>query len=354
MNTLDHKTTILHQDTLEPTVVALDQYLAIPSPQGLLRIGSSARGELVGHRVGNHIEALGDVEYIHLAISKADSASMQRRVDEAKREFGDTFQDIAVSSIRGYQLRHLRHRFWLWEAIRCGKIVAGHDFRPLLPTLTIDTLDARELNEILLWRMLKLVQSITDPRLPDHSGGVCDERCFPIRFHLARQMLDLTTWWLPRQGVLMSGFGPRVARFAQEGLVPSKIRDLVTDAWTMRQTGHDHRSCAQWVEEGSKALLWADDERLRSSTHESRFGDTDLRSQATRFKFYVQREPAHTVRRTTTIARSRSLLYRQLRGLLEMLANSTAMTQAPAMWEEDRLRAIDFAVNTIEWVTAES
>ena len=354
MPAIDLDPMIVHQDALEPALSALDQYLVVPGPQGLLRIGSSSRGELVGRREGSVIEGLGDVEYIHLAIKSSEIDSMQARARDARQEFAEVFQDVAVSSIKGYQLRRLRHRFWLWEAIRCGRIVAGHDFRPLLPRVTIETLDFRELNEILLWRMLKLVDGYKSDVVADHLTRPCDGQCFPLRFHVARQILDLTTWWLPRQGMLLPGFKPRVERFTNDEEVPSSVRELVSNAWLMRQTGSSNLSCREWVEMGSAALLRADGERTSSDVHDSRFGDSDLRSQATRFKFYLQRSPMRALLDAGTLVRSRELLYRQLRPLVEALTNISMVVQAPDAWNGRRLHAVESSKRSIEWVTAES
>lgn len=351
---VDQNFEIAHQDAFASSLSTLDRCLAVPSPQGLLRIGSSARGELVGRRAGASLIALGDVEYIHMAVSSSEVDSMCDRVQNARQELAGVFEDVAVSSIRGYQLRRLRHRFWLWEAIRSGSIVAGHDFRPLLPRVTIQTLDFRELNEILLWRMLKLVKSMESDILTEHLTHPCDERCFALRFHVARQILDIPTWWLPRQGVLLSGFGPRTERFTNNDAVPSAVKELVHDAWLMRQKGGDQRSCQEWVESGSNALLWADDERVRSTSHESRFSDSDFRSQATRFKFYLQRTPRHTIQEAPTLARSRAQLYRRLRPLVETLTRVQDITQDPIAWNARRAETLAFSKKHIEWISAES
>jgi hypothetical protein len=355
MTLIDNHTDFVHQDALQSAVDRLDQHLAVPAPQGLLRIGSSARGELVGRRIDGVTEALGDVEYIHLAVTSSDIASMRQLVCGAQEKFASVFEDITVSSIRGYQLRRLRHRFWLWEASRRGEIVAGHDFRPLLPRITADSLDSRELNEILLWRMLKLIGNVRSDVLFEHLTKHCDEQCFSNRFHVARQVLDLTTWWLPRKGILIAGFEPRVELFIEDVDVPELVRDLVADAWKMRQTGDDQRTCLEWVEAGSAALLWADTERTKSDVYDSRFGDSDLRSQATRFRFYFQRSPIGAIGAATSIARSRSILYQRLRALVEELTYAgKSVVRAPAAWEARRIEALELAERTIEWVTAEA
>jgi hypothetical protein len=341
----------LARSAVEALCEELEHAVSVRAPEGLLRIGSAGRGELVARRGREKtVECLGDLEYLHVAPTAEAGRLFAARVAKA-RVGRPHLSSVAVTSLTGSQLRRLRHTFWLWEAWRSGVSVSGHDFRPLLPVITLKTLDLRELNEILLWRMLKLVEVVDARLLRQHSREGCDHSCFEMRWGISRQLLDIPTWWLPRHGALLAGIEARTNVFTQDESVPTGIRQLVAAAWRFRRGHGSDLSCSQWAMRTASALLWCDAERS-VPTPERRFTDGSARVLASRLKFFYGRRGIGVAALLPQVVRSRERLHRVLLPLVASIASSQFRGQTD--WDDEATSVLTRARGEIEWLVAEA
>jgi hypothetical protein len=326
-------------DPLADLVGEVDRLLAVQEPSGLVRLGSTARGEPAPLDARGRSSS--DIEYLCVAHSKAVASDVEKRVGMARASACHSFADVHVTVLSPGQLRWLRRTFWLWEAAAGGKCVSGHDFRPLLPDVSVENLDFEELNETLLWRMYRLVEYASTPEAEVSSS---------LRLRGAlRQALDLPTWFLPHRGLLRVGFTARLRLF-EELAVPDHVIRLVKHAWLVRNAP-EMSVVDDAVEWTARGLLWGDDTRLR---HKYRtFSDRSPRSLASRGRFFA-RAGQLTPARIWAIANSRRELHRRLRPLVEELADGGLLKQGEsAAWVDRAAPALAFGKRNIEWLAAE-
>ncbi|MCX7918587.1 MAG: hypothetical protein N3A72_03045 [bacterium] len=185
----------------------------------ILLLGSTARGEF-SYRIepDGQISLWSDIEL--LAVSKRKPSNTERKrlfvqlaQLEKKWNKNSPLFHIDCSYISLRQVQQLPPLIRHYEAKKIGKTIFGTDIRSEIPEINCDNLDYRELAEVILWRLwaiaLYVPRSwlITKPKNGRTEGNNNQEL---FNFVLCRNSLDLTTYLLPWEKVLLSSFRERV------------------------------------------------------------------------------------------------------------------------------------------------
>ena len=136
------------------------------------------------------------------------------RLEKAYRKLEDSFSDnplfhIDFSYIDVKFLRSLPPHLKHYETKKNGVVVYGRDLLHLIPEITLKTLDFKDLNEILIWRLWAML--LYFPKEIALAGKNDTENQNVYKYVLCRNLLDLTTWILPLKNVLLHSFKERYA-----------------------------------------------------------------------------------------------------------------------------------------------
>ena len=197
---------------LRSIILELRTILANRGIISAILVGSASRGEMDLCERGGTLKVRSDLELYVACRSprrmKHDLAPLIRTLEnEYVGHWPEFHIDISWISLRRFcRLPHwLRH----FELKANGVTLAGRDIRDLVPEVGLHNLDWRELNEVVLWRLLGLVARLPADwlagRAPSPPG---------LEHAMARSLLDVTTWGLPGMGILLPTFRQRVERWA--------------------------------------------------------------------------------------------------------------------------------------------
>lgn len=182
-----------------------------------LLTGSTARGELAIEQTGDAVRLRSDVELYVVSAHQRVQPVIDSRMEQIVSRYADQWPGFHIDvdyvaprklSALGPWIRHA-------ELKANARVLAGIDLRPCLPTVDIGNLDWKELNEVLLWRLLSLVLQLP-PSCLLPKGEFGDQ----ARYHLARNLLDSTTWALPGVGIILPSFAQRVSAWPEDGGLP--------------------------------------------------------------------------------------------------------------------------------------
>jgi len=196
----------------------------------VILIGSTARGELsLTCRVGGEPYLLSDYEFLVATSSPVSpEVSVQISTQLARLECalggGSPLFHIDVSWVTLSELRRLPRKFQIFEARTCGVSLVGEDIAHKLPIVTLDNLDFRELNEVLIWRLWALALYMPLSLLRDHQSRAL------FSYVICRNALDLVSWALPYDGVLLASFRKR-ADYAQSHFLDLKMCQAIDSAF---------------------------------------------------------------------------------------------------------------------------
>ncbi len=180
----------------------------------VILLGSTSRGELGVVEEGKEVTLFSDYELLVVGRGRAGRSESER----LRREWGRLEEEIRLGSplfhidfayVPRARLRRLPRRWWTYELRQRGIVVFGEDCTEELPEVGLENLDYQELNEVLIWRLWALLLHLPMPGLLTGQLETGVERRY--RYLLAKNALDLTTWLLPLEGVLLPSFGERVA-----------------------------------------------------------------------------------------------------------------------------------------------
>lgn len=191
--------------------------LANVAPVSVLLHGSTARGELTWWReVDGRVRLASDIEMYVVGERRfpadvlAAATALSGRIAEEHNTGGAKLfhADIAFVTLR--ELRQHPPTFRAWDIRESGRTLLGRDVRDELPNLNADTIDLKQLNEVPIHRLWEMVFRLPLPML---TGGAnsADQRAFA--YVCARQALDLTTWLLPHEQVMVPTFRRRVQQW---------------------------------------------------------------------------------------------------------------------------------------------
>ena len=209
--------------------------LAEHSIRSMILTGSSSRGELSYRRTGHgKLQLLSDYEFVGVTQEHVENAyisDLRAYWADLEMRFGlgSPLFHIDVSLASMSALRRLPPIVRTFELRDTGIVIFGENVLTSGPRITLDRLDFRELNEVLLWRLWAALLYFPWSLLTDGpaSSDPVDQQYL---FVLYRNALDLTTWTLPYEGVLISGFRQRVA-YVRDNWSSMSLGHFLCDAW---------------------------------------------------------------------------------------------------------------------------
>jgi O-antigen/teichoic acid export membrane protein len=189
----------------------------LPGLRCVLLCGSTARGEMSWLDAAWGTELLSDYEFLALTqkrVSRRRLTITRRRLLALEEQFAmrsPLFHiDIACLPVKAAKRisRHVRH----YEVRVNARVLWGSDLRDALPEISPTTLDLHACNDILVDRMWALLvhqpASWLRASLDDFTRQVW-------AYAVSRNLLDMVTWWLPHQGVLLPSYRQRIAYLAE-------------------------------------------------------------------------------------------------------------------------------------------
>jgi hypothetical protein len=333
----------------ERLVEAFVHAAAVEAPEGLLLIGSAGRGEAVSVRRDGSETMLSDLEFLAVVQTRERAEHLREIARQVARLHQSEAFHVDVTALLPSQLRRSRPRFWLWESAAGGRLVAGHDFRPLLPSVTAANLEHRELNDVLLWQYRRLLAAV-EPTSLDPAHTCADGACETVRDAAVRAVLDVPTWYLAANGALHVGFANRARAFGARSEVPAWVRDVTRHALDARTLGDD-ATCRWWVERAIAVLEWADDRRRELPRVRRGLSDVGMRSRLSDARTIVRYRRVESLRRPTTLLAPRYQLLARCRLLANELRQAlTDGTPVPERWVDERDAAFDDASRGIAWL----
>jgi len=181
--------------------------------ESVILTGSTSRGELSYRTTDERFIIYSDYEFLIVSKGKIDAKDVDR-LEKAYRKLEDSFSDnplfhIDFSYIDVKFLRSLPPHLKHYETKKNGVVVYGRDLLHLIPEITLKTLDFKDLNEILIWRLWAML--LYFPKEIALAGKNDTENQNVYKYVLCRNLLDLTTWILPLKNVLLHSFKERYA-----------------------------------------------------------------------------------------------------------------------------------------------
>lgn len=189
------------------------RYINPDKVKSVILTGSTARGELSYRITDGNISLFSDYEFIVIArdsVNTSDYNCLKQRYSELQNNISvkNPLFHIDFSYISLNKLKKMQTKLWTYETKINGITVYGEDVKRYIPEVNLDNIDYNELNEILLWRLWALLLYLPPKWLMVDS---CDEESETFyKYALCRNALDLTTWLLPLEGVLIPSFTGRV------------------------------------------------------------------------------------------------------------------------------------------------
>lgn len=186
-----------------------------PKVINVLLIGSTARGEF-SYRIesDSQVSLWSDFEFLVVSEKEPNPDDRKKLSDLLQSLELDWGKDSPLFHIDcSYISRKTLHHLPLWirnyESKQIGKVILGQDIRSELPEINCDNLDYRELAEVILWRLwAMLLYAPKEWLFPKENVNQKTEELFS--FVLCRNALDLTTYLLPWEKVLLPSFKERV------------------------------------------------------------------------------------------------------------------------------------------------
>ena len=196
-------------------------------PLGIVLIGSAARGELSWFDDGNRHELLSDLEYIIFTDGQSDRGpygSLQNRLMNLTEGLTNTnphyHVDYVIIPIQ--KAPRLSRNLAVYEMKELGKTLFGEPADLLkLPTVKVNNIDIRSLNNLVLVRLWWLLSGIPKNIV---SGGATAFEKLLLQYVSCRNLLDIPTILLPNDGYLIAGYAKR-ADFISNNyhLLPSRV-----------------------------------------------------------------------------------------------------------------------------------
>ena len=198
--------------------------LALAPGESLILLGSTPRGEFSYLRRDGRFVPLSDYEFLLVTPGAPDpSRELERSAGLAalEEEFavGSPLFHVDCAPIAASRLGRLPRIVRHFETKARGVTLAGPDRLADLPDITLANLDYRDVNEIILWRLWSLLLHLP----ADPSAGDDEPRAAVLNYLACRNGLDLATWLLPWEGVLLPSFRERLAHVEERA--PSKLGD---------------------------------------------------------------------------------------------------------------------------------
>ncbi len=222
---------------LEAQVLHLATTLgARPGVLAVAVLGSVARGEEAGARIGGRRELFSDVELLAITAGRqpgARRAAAIRAAEALAATFGYRsvrfHVDVLFRDRR--RLGSLPASIFTHELRAAGRTVWGHELLPAVRPVTLANLDRRNTHEILLKRLWHLAEALPASWVRGERLNELEAR--DLGTGLWRNPLDIPTALLPGAGILLPSYAARVERWQREpalGPRPALDRALGEDS----------------------------------------------------------------------------------------------------------------------------
>lgn len=182
------------------------ELLLLPGVCSAIVAGSVGRGEGSVLMTDDGAVLFGDVEILLVVERRIPSPDVQQALYRAASST-DGFAEppsLEVNQVPRWRLSRLPRKLFVYEAREAGRCIGGLDLRSTLPVVSAASIDRWDLNEIYLHRLEALLKAY-DP--------VRDTRW--RWYGIVRNTLDVATWLLPYEGVLLPTYAMR-ARYLSE------------------------------------------------------------------------------------------------------------------------------------------
>jgi hypothetical protein len=186
--------------------------------ESALLIGSTSRGELSVYR-SDVTEVWSDYEFFLFAPRRPPRPTIEalrHHIQDVERGLpgtGRTFH-IDFSILANADVAQLPNILRIYEARATGITLFGEQRTSSLPIISADTIDRQDLNDILLWRLWSIILYFPSDSLL-HADAQSTQTPTDYAYVLCRNALDLLTWALPHEGVLLPSFTDRLT-FVQD------------------------------------------------------------------------------------------------------------------------------------------
>jgi predicted nucleotidyltransferase len=196
---------------VQKIISSIVKILGGAGPTAVILTGSTARGELSFSGVGDQLTLRSDIElYVVCDSPRLMKESVAADIASVEFEYKDRWPEfhIDIAYLTRGQLRRLPLWIRHYEIRENGKTLVGEDVLREIPSVSLQNLDWRELNDVVLWRLLGIVARLPVDWL-DNKRDLSPDELQAI----ARSVLDVTTWALPGIGILLPTFHKRVEYF---------------------------------------------------------------------------------------------------------------------------------------------
>lgn len=229
LNEFDYPENLLN--TVKDVVNLFSPY----SPRSMILIGSSSRGEFSFVPGSPCVKLLSDLEFLVVTdkeLSRSSIEKIRNDLNEIEESVAGrtSFFHVDVAIISRRNLGSLPLSFHTYEMKNSGITLQGSDLINEIPDVSVANLDYKELNETIIWRLWALLLHFP-VSLTSQKGKEADSKYYYLT---ARNILDITTWALPYEKVLIAGFANRVKYISEHAdtlkvltSLDSKIVDLL-------------------------------------------------------------------------------------------------------------------------------
>jgi len=181
-------------------------------------LGSTARGEFSWTQDNGRFVPRSDIEMLLVTPHRPRPTAisiMKNRLHDIEQTISLDVPSFHIDFdlISEAKLRKLTLIFRTFETRQTGKVIAGESLLETIPAVTTDNLDHRDLNEILIWRLWAMWLHM--PMQFVERGPLSVELDEEYAYVVARNLLDLPSWLLPRSGHLVAGFASRLETLKQ-------------------------------------------------------------------------------------------------------------------------------------------
>lgn len=175
----------------------------------ILLIGSLSRGEGTWKFIDNHYKVYSDVEFWIIYENEIDKTILDNELGIIKSKiFNNTdwpLFHIDYSYVRLDNLKKMERRFLVFEAKQLGKTIIGEDYRNVLPEINIKNIYIDDIRDIIFHRLFSYFHYSANSNISDD-----DER-----YIIAKNSLDLITYFLVKNNYLVAGLSQRLSIFMQ-------------------------------------------------------------------------------------------------------------------------------------------
>jgi hypothetical protein len=153
-------------------------------------------------------------------LSATEQATIRRDIRQIAQEFGyqNSLFHVDIAFHQRTRLPKLPQSIFTFELKANAQLLSGVDIQAEIPTVTCESILKKELNTI-LYRRLWALMLYLPPEFVTNAGHIESNLTeTTISYLLARNLLDISTVLVPRQGVLLPTYSKRISWWQAQGL----------------------------------------------------------------------------------------------------------------------------------------